>query len=435
VANSLPIRILVTGGTLNDREQVESLLLIHGFSVVERPGQSGSEPGADAVVCIDSEPSTKEEFHHDYAISERSGQGTPIVLVTKPQESTGSVSAERVEGSDSNASASATPDPAVPRRETPPEVSMSKLSKLPHVITEVVEHRRASSSEGMNIAGRVVRESQRLIFIGRMAAEIAHEINNPLESIGNLLYLTQLEPGMPARALDYLGLAERELERVVLISKQTLSFSRESSEPISIQIAALMEEVVALYGRRISQKRLALVREYATVEPILALPGEIRQVLSNLVANAIEACSPGGKLRLRIRDTRRFGLEHSIHGVRITVGDNGVGIPEIARKRLGEMFFTTKGEAGTGLGLWVTNSIVARYGGVMKFRSSHGERHGTTFTVFLPAAKGEQATAPGNRNHSSGNVTEISRHPLHSTHQSGTSGQARFDIPLEDLTG
>ena len=149
-------------------------------------------------------------------------------------------------------------------------------------------------------------------------------------------------------------------------------------------MADLMEEVVDLYSRRIDNKSIELLREYGKVNDLNALPGEIRQVLSNLVTNAIEASKQGGKLRLRIRSGYGPQGKSRVAGVRITVADNGSGIPEEARKRLGELFFTTKGQAGTGLGLWVTKSIVKRYGGTMCLKSSTASAHGTVFHIFLP---------------------------------------------------
>jgi signal transduction histidine kinase len=292
-------------------------------------------------------------------------------------------------------------------------IPLSKLTNLPTLIVEAVKNRRGAVGSEQTAALKAMRESQRLITIGRMSAEIVHEINNPLESVGNLLYLALHEPGIPERACEFLRAAEHEMQRVVHISKQTLSFSRESSEPIPIQVAELMDEVVALYSRRISQKKLSVVREYTAADPVLAFPGEIRQVLSNLVTNAIEASTPEGKLRLRVRQTFQYKAKGwGKPGVRITVGDNGSGIPAIARKRLGEIFFTTKGETGTGLGLWVTNAIIARYGGTMRLRSSTGERHGTTFTVFLPPvpATGIESTDEQFKSQTGGNVTEISQH-------------------------
>ena len=274
-------------------------------------------------------------------------------------------------------------------------------------------------------AERAVRESQRLISIGRLSAEIVHEINNPLESVGNLLYLALHEPGLPERATDYLRTADSELQRVVQISKQTLSFSRESADPVPLHLTDLMDEVINMYSRRIRQKQLVLVQEYSLTHEVVAIPGEIRQVFSNLVTNAIEACAKGGKLHLRIRDSRLGSGGNVMGGARITVSDNGTGIPEAARKRIGEIFFTTKGESGTGLGLWVTKAIVARHGGTMRLRSSTGKRHGTAFSIFLPVAKPvkEQNREATTKTAAGGNVTEISRHPRHANHLlSGPTG-------------
>ena len=260
-----------------------------------------------------------------------------------------------------------------------------------------------------------MRESQRLAAIGKLTAEIAHEINNPLESVGNLLYLAMREPGMPGSACEYLRTAERELARIVQISKQTLSFSRESAEPVPVRVTELMDEVVGLYSRRIGQKKLAVIREYRATELIPGLPGELRQVFSNLVTNAIEATSPGGLLRLRIRTVVQHRGGESRRGLRITVGDSGVGIPDSVRSRIGQIFFTTKGEAGTGLGLWVTGGVIARYGGTLQVRSSTGAVHGTVFSIFLPLPA--DANVPEREDGDraiAGNVTEISRHPSYS---------------------
>jgi len=330
-------------------------------------------------------------------------------------------------------------------------VSMDELHRLPVVIEDVLSraHKQPRTQESshdarqMNADARQVnadalRESQKLASIGRLAAEIAHEINNPLESVGNLLYLAQCEAHLPERAAEYLRGAERELSRVVQISKQTLSFHRESNQPIQVHVTELMDEVVALYSRRIQNKKVRVQREYASGQIITALPGEIRQVLSNLVTNAIEASSVNGTLRLRIQRSQSGQTE----GLRITVADNGTGIPEEARRRIGELFFTTKGQAGTGLGLWVTKAIVARYGGSMRVRSSTGERHGTVFSLFLPfEASARRADVEGFSLHQAAqqelpvaatrrkNVTEISDHPHHfenSSHAARGRSQGPF---------
>lgn len=252
-------------------------------------------------------------------------------------------------------------------------------------MSESERHRRAGVEHvaaKLDQVTEVLRENQKLITLGRLAASIAHEINNPLESITNLLYL--MEQDATGKNAEYLKLAQRELSRVVQISKQTLTFSRETSTPVRVQLPELIEEVMGLHSRRIGDKNLRVVRQYESHEQITVFPGEMRQVLSNLISNAIEATPDRGRIVIRIRVSRRWS-GHGARGLRLSVGDNGSGIPEDVRNRLGEPFFTTKGQSGTGLGLWVTQSILGRYGGSLQLRSSVTPgRHGTVFSIFLP---------------------------------------------------
>jgi two-component system, NtrC family, sensor kinase len=234
---------------------------------------------------------------------------------------------------------------------------------------------------------KTLRTSQKLIHLGRTAASIAHEVNNPLESITNLLYLIRLEPGLPANVLGYLELAEQEMERVVSISKQTLNFARETSEPVDVSMPEILDEVLVLYRHLIDQKQIEIVKQYEQTDSIRAFPGEMRQIFANLIVNAMEACDERGVVTLRVRPA--FDV-HQKEGLRVTVADNGTGIPPEVRRRLGEPFFTTKGQSGTGLGLWVTRSIIERYGGRLRMRSVHVSEprgkinHGTVFTLRLP---------------------------------------------------
>lgn len=258
-----------------------------------------------------------------------------------------------------------------------------------------MERRSEKSQSSMEVeqVAEVLRENQKLITLGRLAASIAHEINNPLESITNLLYL--IEQGNPEESREYLKLAQRELSRVVQISKQTLTFSRETRAPVSVQLSELIEEVLGLHSRRIGDKNLRVVRQYETYEPITVLPGEMRQVLSNLISNAIEATSLRGRIVIRIRAARRWNNRNA-RGLRLSIGDNGTGMPEEVRSRLGMPFFTTKGQSGTGLGLWVTQSIVSKNGGTLQVRSSvEPTRHGTVFSLFLPLKMRSVAVFPG----------------------------------------
>jgi two-component system, NtrC family, sensor kinase len=231
----------------------------------------------------------------------------------------------------------------------------------------------------------VLRENQKLIAIGRLTASIAHEINNPLESISNLLFLLGREDGLSTNAQSYLELAQQELGRVVQISKQTLNFYRETSNPIFVHVDQLLEEVLVLYRRRIEEKRLHIRREYRSQQAVRVFPGEIRQVLSNLIVNAIEASPDGGTLWLRLRSLPQ-GPDGGIRGLRFTIADNGNGIDPAIRRNLGMPFVTTKGHQGTGLGLWVSMSIIRRHGGKLKAHSCRRpDHHGTAFSIFLPA--------------------------------------------------
>ena len=275
-------------------------------------------------------------------------------------------------------------------------IQKSELSRLPIVVERLVRERREGSivppaESDRERTAQILRENQKLITIGRLTASISHEINNPLESITNLLYLLECEPNMPTGAREYLALAQRELSRVVQISKQTLAFYRETATVVRLQPADLLEEVLVLYGRKIEEKELRVVREYDSQDSVSVFPGEIRQVFSNLVTNAIEASSVGGKLHLRVRKARQWS-DSGVLGLRISIGDSGIGIPPAIRQRLGEAFFTTKGQRGTGLGLWVTQSILQRYGGHIQVCSSTApSRHGTVFSIFLPTNMRPQA--------------------------------------------
>jgi two-component system NtrC family sensor kinase len=277
-------------------------------------------------------------------------------------------------------------------------VPLTQLGRLPAIIERALRERRESDKQErgrveLERAANVLRENQKLLTLGRLAASIAHEINNPLESITNLLYLMEIDHSSPQKSAEYLKLAQRELNRVVDISKQTLTFSRETSTPVRLHLAELIEEVLVLYGRKVADKDLRIIREYESSQAITAFPGEMRQVLSNLITNAIEASTRGGTLILRIRDTRKWS-DVGVRGLRFSLADNGPGISPDVRRRLGEPFFTTKGQEGTGLGLWVTRSILSRYGGNLQLRSSTSENgHGTVFSIFLPTNMRPQAVA------------------------------------------
>jgi two-component system, NtrC family, sensor kinase len=273
---------------------------------------------------------------------------------------------------------------------------VSELDRLPSAMARALRTRHSSEEQArtkgeLERASGILRDNQKLIGVGRLAATIAHEINNPLESVTNLLYLLGEETNLSEAARGYLAMAQRELNRVAQISRQTLKFARETPGPQRARIDELLEEVLALYSRRIAEKNLRIARRYDCREEVLVYPGEMRQVLSNLVTNAIEASVMNGRLYLRVRGSRSWS-DPGVRGIRVSVGDNGTGIPADVQRRLGEPFFTTKGLRGTGLGLWVTRSIIERYGGEIQLRSSTAaDRHGTVFSIFLPTNLGPRA--------------------------------------------
>ena len=245
-------------------------------------------------------------------------------------------------------------------------------------------------------AEEALRRSERLAATGRLAATIAHEINNPLESVTNLLFLIGVQPELPPQVKQYAELAQSELARVAYITKQTLAFHRESAEPVLVNVRELIDSVVYLHGQSVRDKRLKVERELRFKGQVRGFPNELRQVLANLLANAIEASPEGARLRVRTYRSRAWKREGR-RGVRIVVADTGGGITPAQRERIFEPFYTTKGEKGTGLGLWVSQGIVQKHGGFIRMRSrSAGKRRGTVFCVFLPgeaAQEGSTTTA------------------------------------------
>ncbi|MDQ2835038.1 MAG: PAS domain-containing protein [Acidobacteriota bacterium] len=233
------------------------------------------------------------------------------------------------------------------------------------------------------LATAALMQSEKLAAVGRLASSIAHEINNPLESVTNLLYLAR-NSDEETETRSYLDLAERELRRVSAIANQTLRFHKQSSSPTSVHPEDLFDSVTLIYQGKLSNHQIEVTRSKRGNRPVLCFEGEIRQVLSNLVGNAIDAISPNpGRLQLRCREATdtRTGKQ----GIVFTVADSGPGMsPQTAARAL-EPFYTTKDIGGTGLGLWISQEIVGRHHGHMRFRSSqHPDHHGTVFTIFLP---------------------------------------------------
>jgi two-component system, chemotaxis family, CheB/CheR fusion protein len=235
------------------------------------------------------------------------------------------------------------------------------------------------------LAEAALIKSEKLAAAGRLAATLAHEINNPLQAVTNLMSLLGQSNGLNKQEQTYATMAEDELRRVVHLTQQSLSFYRESIYPVEVNLEMVLENVLSLYAKRLSEKELAVTRKYlSNGSTIKSYPGEIRQVFSTLLLNAMEAVPSGGTIAVRVR--KSLSSNHSgSHGIRVTIADSGIGIPSSDAARVFEPFFTTKGEQGTGLGLWVANGILSRLGGSIRMRSSvHPGKSGTCFSVFLP---------------------------------------------------
>jgi len=231
---------------------------------------------------------------------------------------------------------------------------------------------------------RALRVTEKLAAAGRLAATVAHEINNPLEAVTNLIYLAKVDVHNTARVMEYLEIASRELDRVAHITRQTLGFYRDTSSAARLSVTHIMDDLLSFYERRFESRKVSVVKQYDGNIEITALVGELRQAFSNLLGNSIDAMPGGGTLAIRVRQTHAWNRAHR-PGVRVTILDTGHGIEPQHRKNLFQPFFTTKEDVGTGLGLWITRSIIEKHGGTIRLKSRTGpDEHGTAFSIFLP---------------------------------------------------
>jgi PAS domain S-box-containing protein len=231
-------------------------------------------------------------------------------------------------------------------------------------------------------AEEAMRQTEKLAMLGRMAATITHEIRNPLDTVTSLLFLME---GclLDQRSQGYLKTAQEELRRISKITRQTLDFSRQSAPADTLHMEEALNSAVAVHHTRLLSTRVAVQTRYRPCQPIHASDGEVRQVLLNLIGNALDAMPLGGTLTLRTRPDRDWKTGRP--GVRATIADTGEGMTPETKARLFEAFYTTKGAEGTGLGLWVSAEIVKKHGGSIRVRSSRSwGKGGSVFSVFLP---------------------------------------------------
>ncbi|MGO4514584.1 nitrogen regulation protein NR(II) [Terriglobus sp. 2YAB30_2] len=236
-------------------------------------------------------------------------------------------------------------------------------------------------------------QTEKLAVAGRLSASIAHEVNNPLEAALNLLYL--LQAGIREREYqEYLDMAVQQLDRVAQITKQTLRFSRSAPPTTPCYPKELVEGTLRLLGAKLQLGAIEFSVDVRGNSPFASAPGEIQQILTNLINNAMEAMKAPGRLRIRIADSVDWKTR-TRPGVRISVGDTGSGMPAEVRRRLFEPFFTTKGNFGNGLGMWVIQQLLEKHDGSLSVSSSLSpDHHGTVMSLFIPRGEPKLNSTP-----------------------------------------
>ena len=243
------------------------------------------------------------------------------------------------------------------------------------VMIDTTERRRAEET---------LRRTEKLAAAGQLAASIAHEINNPLEAVTNLLFLLSTQPSLDEVARRFAEMAQHELARVSEIAQQTLRFYKPSTSPAVANVAEILDSMLTLHSGRIHTLRVHVERRYGDDVDLYCLSGALRQVFANLITNALDALSDSGRLYIRAYASQSW--KDGRAGVRVVVADTGSGISEAVRRRIYEPFFTTKLATGTGLGLWVTQDILTKHEGTIAVRSrcDDASRSGTVFMLFFP---------------------------------------------------
>jgi PAS domain S-box-containing protein len=272
----------------------------------------------------------------------------------------------------------------------PIEDSAAPIRNDRHQLIGVVLVFRDASAERKS--RDLMRRTDKLAAAARLSATVAHEINNPLEAVINLIFIAKSDPGTPAQVIQQLTLAEQEVERVAHIARQTLGFYRDSNAPEPIQIDALIESILKVYSNKLESCGIHVLRNFCSCPPIQGVAGELRQVFSNVIANAIDAAGEGGTIAV----SSSFAANDDGGFVEVVVADSGSGVAPEHLDRIFEPFFTTKKDVGTGLGLWVTKEIIERHGGSIQVRPSNAQDGvpGAAFTVQLPCASIQNLDGP-----------------------------------------
>ena len=244
--------------------------------------------------------------------------------------------------------------------------------------------------------------TEKLAVAGRISASISHEIKNPLETVGNLLYLLSADPRMPSDLVALTKTASSELKRAGEIAQSNLSLLRKSSAPVQLSLSELVDNVLDLQTAQLIDHGIALQRRLRAPLPLKAYSSELRQILINLIQNAMAAIGSRGRIIVRVQLRHSVGANYGEResmgqpGYSITIADTGPGINPTHRPQLFTMFFTTKGDEGTGMGLWLVRSMVEKQGGRIRFRSrtaAETDKPGTIFNIWIPLEPAPIATA------------------------------------------
>lgn len=249
-----------------------------------------------------------------------------------------------------------------------------KVTRIFGVMADITHRKQADEA---------LLRAEKLAVAGRLAASVAHEINNPMEAVANMLYLISTTDSLEDARLQANGALD-ELMRIALVAQSTLKFHREIGTPKDTLLSEVMESVLAMFRGKLQAMEIAVDTRVDGERPINCMLSETQQIFANLVANAIEAMDQNGRLVTRIRPSRDW-RDRTTQGMRVTICDTGAGIDRVTAGRMFEPFFTTKTETGTGLGLWVVAQLLERHKGSVRVWSSQRiGASGTAFSVFLP---------------------------------------------------
>jgi signal transduction histidine kinase len=277
-----------------------------------------------------------------------------------------------------------------------------KVARVLGILWDVTDRKQAEEA---------ILRAEKLAIAGRLAASVAHEINNPLEAVGNLLYLISLAGALPA-AQEYANTALGELMRVSAITQQTLKFHRQTGVPQDTALSEVVSTVLALFHARLKAVQITTDLRVKDERTVACMPSEVQQIFANLVSNAIDAMPQGGRLVVRVRASRDW-CNRAIEGTRVTFFDSGTGINRATMSHVFEPFFTTKAETGTGLGMWVVAQLTERHHGhVRAWSTCRQGRSGTAISVFLPGRPALSSSASSSANGASREEPVIAGQPV-----------------------